>query len=153
MRYLTTEEVVQINADVVREGLLRDAGLLASAVGRPGQVVFGQEAYETLFKKVAALFESLALNHAFVDGNKRTAVVAAIHMLNWNGYDLAASQDEVVEIAMDVVRHRIDVPSSLSSSRVTPCPSTMGNRTSEAWAERCRRPLRRQRHPRCQAEL
>lgn len=60
--------------------------------------------------KVAALFESVALNHAFVDGNKRTAVVAAIHMLNWNGYDLAASQDEVVDIAMDVVRHKIDVP-------------------------------------------
>jgi death-on-curing protein len=110
MRYLTTEEVVQINADVAGEGLLRDAGLLASAIGRPGQVVFGQEAYETLFVKVAALFESLALNHACVDGNKRTAVVAAIHMLNWNGYDLAASQDEIVDIAMDVVRHKIDVP-------------------------------------------
>ena len=110
MRYLTAEEVAQINAGVAGEGLLRDAGLLASAVGRPAQVVFGHEAYETLFMKLAALFESLALNHAFVDGNKRTAVVAAIHMLNWNGYDLVASQDEVVEIAMDVVRHKIDVP-------------------------------------------
>ena len=106
---MTAEEVAEINADIAREGLLRDAGLLASAVGRPEQVVFGQEAYKTLFEKVAALFESLALNHAFVDGNKRTAVVAAIHMLNWNGYDLAASQDEVVDIAMDVVRHKIDV--------------------------------------------
>lgn len=36
MRYLTAEDVAQINTDVAGEGLLRDAGLLASAVGRPG---------------------------------------------------------------------------------------------------------------------
>ncbi len=82
MRYLTVEEVSQINADLTGADLLRDAGLLASAVGRPSQTVFGEDAYPDLYTKIAALFESLACNHAFVDGNKRTAVVAAIHMLN-----------------------------------------------------------------------
>ena len=82
MRYLTVEEVAQINADLTGASLLRDPGLLASAVGRPAQTVLGDDAYPDLYTKVAALFESLACNHAFTDGNKRTAVVAAIHMLN-----------------------------------------------------------------------
>jgi death on curing protein len=110
VRYLTVEEVVQINVDLTGASLLRDAGLLASAVGRPAQTVFGDEAYPDLYTKVAALFESLACNHAFTDGNKRTAVVAAIHVLNWNGFDLIASDTEVVEVAVAVTEHHIDLP-------------------------------------------
>ncbi len=110
MRYLTVEEVAQINVELTGADLLRDAGLLASAVGRPEQTVFGEEAYPTVFGKVAALFESLACNHAFTDGNKRTAVVAAIHMLNWNGYDLEAAQEEVIGLAIAVATHQMDMP-------------------------------------------
>ena len=109
MRYLTVEEVAAINISFVGDGMLLDAGLLASAVGRPEQTVFGEEAYGSLFEKVAALFESLARNHAFLDGNKRTAVVAAIHMLNWNGYDLLASQDDVINLAIGVVTWKLDL--------------------------------------------
>src|SRR5262245_52019615 len=104
MRYPTAEEVAQINAAFTRgEMLIVDPGLLASAVGRPKTTFDGQDAYPTLWMKVAALFESLACNHAFLDGNKRTAVVAAIHMLNWNGYDFGAGQDEVIDLALSVV--------------------------------------------------
>jgi len=109
MRYLTVEEVAAINISFVGDGMLLDAGLLASAVRRPEQTVFGEEAYGSLFEKVAALFESLARNHAFLDGNKRTAVVAAIHMLNWNGYDLLASQDDVINLAIGVVTWKLDL--------------------------------------------
>ena len=109
MRYLTVEEVAQINAGLVGDGMLLDAGLLASAVGRAQQTAFGEEAYKGLFEKVAALFHSLACNHAFLDGNKRTAVIAAIHMLNWNGYDLRAEQGEVVRYALGVAQHDIDL--------------------------------------------
>ena len=52
--------------------------------------------------------ESISLNHAFKDGNKRTEFVAAIHMLYWNGYDLLAGQMEVVDAVMNVVEHRWD---------------------------------------------
>lgn len=110
MRYPTAEEVAQINADLVGPDMLRDPGLLASAVGRPAQTAFGEEAYKTLSTKVAALFHSIACNHAFVDGNKRTAVLAAIHMLNWNGYDLDADDCDIVHIAVDAAEHRADVP-------------------------------------------
>jgi len=79
------------------------AGLLASAVGRPQAGFGGVEAYESLWLKVAALLESVARNHAFLDGNKRTAIIAAIHMLNLNGYDLVAEQCEIVDLALDTV--------------------------------------------------
>jgi death on curing protein len=111
LRYVTIEEVIRINEDILKDeqpAIILDAGLLASAVQRPAQVVFDQDAYPTLFDKVAALMESICLNHAFIQGNKRTAVLAAIHLLNWNGYNLVAEQMELVDVTLDVVAHTID---------------------------------------------
>lgn len=112
MQYLTAEEVARINVSFVGEGKLLDAGLLSSAVGRPQATFGGEDAYATLFEKVAALFESLVLNHAFLDGNKRTAVVAAIHMLNWNGYYLNAPQEDVIDLAIGIVERTMDLAKS-----------------------------------------
>jgi death-on-curing protein len=109
LRYVTAEEVIRINATILgTQPEVWDAGLLASAAGRPAQVVFGEDAYPTLFDKVAALMESICLNHCFIQGNKRTAVIAAIHMLNWNGWDLVAEQMDLVDVTLGVVDHRID---------------------------------------------
>lgn len=49
MRYVTIEEVVKINEDILdtEPAIIRDVGLLASAVDRPAQVVFGADAYPT----------------------------------------------------------------------------------------------------------
>ena len=60
---------------------MRDAGLLESAVHRPVGSMFGQEAYADLFDKAAALLQSLAVNHPFVDGNKRTAWMSCVVFL------------------------------------------------------------------------
>lgn len=51
--------------------------LLKSALARPLQTAFGDEMYEDSFSKAAALLDSLANNHGFRDGNKRTAMAAA----------------------------------------------------------------------------
>jgi death on curing protein len=112
MRYVTAEEVARINVSLVGDGKLLDAGLLSSAVGRPQATFGGEDAYGTLSEKVAALFESVVLNHAFLDGNKRTAVVAAIHMLNWNGYDLDAPQEDIIDLAIGIVERTIDLAKS-----------------------------------------
>lgn len=109
MRYLTVEEVIQINVDLPAGGLVIDAGLLASAVGRPEQTVGGEDAYPDLFTKTAALYHSLCTNHGFVDGNKRTATVGAIHMLNWNGYNLVADQCDVIDLAVRTASHELNV--------------------------------------------
>ncbi len=52
MRYPTAEEVARINVDLTGDTLLRDPGLLASAVGRPQAGFEGTEAYETLWLKM-----------------------------------------------------------------------------------------------------
>ncbi len=68
--------------------LVADEGLLQSAVARPQTSAFGDDAYPTLWDKAAALLHSLARNHAFVDGNKRTAWASAWAFLRLNGIDL-----------------------------------------------------------------
>jgi death on curing protein len=70
-----------------------DYGLLDSAVARPRATAFGLDAYPDLFTKAAALLQSLARNHAFVDGDKRTAWAAAWTFLTVNGFELAPAYD------------------------------------------------------------
>jgi death on curing protein len=94
-RYLTVDELIYINEilpgnDQIHKILkgkqkVRDMGLLEAAAARPLQTVFGEDAYPTLPEKIAALVHSVARNHPFADGNKRTATVAAIFMLQVNG--------------------------------------------------------------------
>nr|WP_225726712.1 type II toxin-antitoxin system death-on-curing family toxin [Nocardia sp. JCM 34519.1] len=66
--------------------VVRDPGLLQAAVFRYRTTVFGEDAYPTLFDKAAALLESLARNHALIDGNKRTAWGATAVFLGINGH-------------------------------------------------------------------
>ena len=70
-----------------------DFGLLDSAVARPQSTVYGVDAYPDLYTKAAALLQSLARNHALVDGNKRTAWAAAWTFLYINGIELAPDFD------------------------------------------------------------
>jgi len=85
--YLTVGEVLQIHHQLIENygGAhgLRDKGLLESAVFRP-QIGY----YYTVAEEAAALMESLANNHPFLDGNKRIAFAAAHTFLLVNGYDL-----------------------------------------------------------------
>ena len=91
--YLTLAEVLAIHADQIQryggsEGI-RDAGLLEAALFRP-QTGY----YADLVEEAAALWESLAQNHPFVDGNKRVAFAATYTFLAINGVRLTASPEE-----------------------------------------------------------
>jgi death-on-curing protein len=70
---------------------IRDEGLLRSALQRP----LDKFAYSEpdIFGLAAAYAFGLARNHAFVDGNKRTAYVASRAFLLLNGYSLTASKE------------------------------------------------------------
>ncbi|MDA8099825.1 MAG: type II toxin-antitoxin system death-on-curing family toxin [Nitrospiraceae bacterium] len=106
MRYLSAEQVLFIHARVVAEtgGAhgVRDVGLLQSAVARPQATFGGEELYQDFFSKAAALMESLARNHPFLDGNKRTAIAATGIFLGLNGLRFAASQKELVQFTLAV---------------------------------------------------
>lgn len=69
--------------------------LLESAVATPRW-------YDKLHYQAAALFRSLVKNHAFVDGNKRTAVVAVQVFLELNGYRLVARQSTILTFVLRI---------------------------------------------------
>ena len=87
--YLTPVEVlVMQRALLERYGGahgLRDAGALEAALSRPQSGY-----YDDLIWEAAALFESLAMNHPFVDGNKRVAFACVDVFLKANGFRIAA---------------------------------------------------------------
>ena len=82
---------------------IRDVGLLESAVARPRTVVFGVEAYETIWTKAAALLQSIVNNHALIDGNKRLGWLATAVFLELNDMPISqASNDDVYEFVLSV---------------------------------------------------
>lgn len=85
IRHLTLEEVLVLHERLIEAfgGPLgvRDLGLLDSALYRPQSGY-----YEDLTSMAAALFESLLMNHPFVDGNKRVAFFATDVFLRLNGW-------------------------------------------------------------------
>ncbi|HDR8481118.1 type II toxin-antitoxin system death-on-curing family toxin [Bacillus cereus] len=109
--YLSEEEALIINTTLINmyspgEFMgIKDKALLDSALNRPKQTVLQQDAYPTLFHKAAALFESLAQNHAFYNANKRTAFACVTVFLQMNGYQLMIPEDFATEFTVDVVKH------------------------------------------------
>ena len=83
-----------------------DLGLLQAAVARPQATFDAVDLYLGLFEKAAALTESLAQNHPFVDGNKRTAITAAALFLRQNGRRLQTINEELERVTLWVVNER-----------------------------------------------
>ncbi len=73
---------------------IRDRNLLLSAIARPFQTFDGKELYPTPIEKAAAIGESLIINHPFVDGNKRTAFLSMIALLNESRIEFLADAKE-----------------------------------------------------------
>jgi death-on-curing protein len=113
LKYLTAEQMLFIHARLITEtggehGVL-DLGLLQSAVARPQATFDGQDLYPDLFLKTAALLESLIGNHAFVDGNKRTAITAAGLFLRLIGYHLTANNQQLAAFTLLCAQHLISL--------------------------------------------
>lgn len=88
VRFLSRDEVLEIHRRLIEAfggpAGVRDHGLLESALFRPRTGY-----YPDLVAMAAALFESLLMNHCFVDGNKRIAFFATDVFLRLNGWKLA----------------------------------------------------------------
>lgn len=114
MRYLSEQEVIAINYFLIDRYSpgepkgIKDSGLLNSSVERPKQTVFGADAYIDVFEKGAALFESIAKNHCFQNANKRTAFVALLQFLSYNGFHFKMEQQAAENFVVDVVTHKYD---------------------------------------------
>jgi len=84
---------------------LRDEGLLDSAITRPKNFYFYQDADITRLS--AAYGYGICQNHPFIDGNKRTAFVVLVAFLKTNGYKFYASQLDVVSVMKDLADDKI----------------------------------------------
>lgn len=81
---------------------IRDIGLLESALARPFQTFGGEELYPTPFEKAAAIGESLIINHAFLDGNKRTGMLGIITLLFEYNITLNAKENDLYEFIIKI---------------------------------------------------
>jgi death-on-curing protein len=101
--YLTTHDVeVMHHVLIERYGGalgLRDANLLEAAVFRPQSGYYA----DTLLQG-AALFESLIINHPFIDGNKRVAFAAMDVFLRMNRYQLNVDSNRIYSKIMDLFK-------------------------------------------------
>ena len=96
MIYLTLDEVLDIHEDQVSifggaRGI-RDLGLIEAALLRP-QTGY----YRDTIEEAAALWESLAMNHGFVDDSKRVALATTEVFLEANGYLVTAENNDLIE--------------------------------------------------------
>ena len=111
MRRLGVPDLVWLNTAIVRQtgGSLgvRDVGSLEAAVARP-YVGYGEtELFPRPFDQAAALMESVIQRRPFLDGSKRTGLLAGSALLYLAGYDFAAPRTEMVEVPVGLAEHKI----------------------------------------------
>ena len=108
IEYLELEDIITM-VRTLGIGPVRDVGLLDSAVNRPRSSAFGEDAYATLGLKAAALLQSMAKNHALVDGNKRLAWLSMVVFCDLNGVSPQLTNDEAFQLVYDVASSQLDV--------------------------------------------
>jgi death on curing protein len=97
-------------AQLTRVGfMVRDPGLLLSALARPETSLFGSDAYPTLSLKAAALMDSIVNNHPMMDGNKRSSWLAANIFLELNGFELVATTDDAFDFILTIATGDADL--------------------------------------------
>ncbi len=86
---------------------VRDISLLESALHKPMQKCI-YEGDEDLFSLAATLADGIAQNHAFLDGNKRTAFLSCVKFLERNGIEFEPDVAEATEMFRDLAAHHIN---------------------------------------------
>lgn len=87
---------------------IRDHGLLDSALAQPVATFDGEYIHKDIFQMAAAYGYHICRNHPFVDGNKRTALVAMYLFLYVNGHQLIADKKSMYAIVMEVADGSIE---------------------------------------------
>jgi death on curing protein len=110
--HLSIGSVREIHAEAIRQfgGLrgIRDENLLASAVLAPQSSFGGNSPYADIVEIAAAYLFYICKNHPFLDGNKRTAMMAAIVFLRFNGIEPKADSEQWERLMLDVAASKLD---------------------------------------------
>ena len=114
MNTLDLEQLLQLHALVIEvtggSSGLRDLGRLEAAIAAQTQNVFGEELYPTIVDKASAMIRGIIADRAFVDGNKRTGMLAGLTLLKINGLDYSFLVGEIEDFAVKIATQKLDVP-------------------------------------------
>lgn len=87
---------------------IRDESFLLSALEMPKQGFGDQYMHQFPFEMAAAYFFHIAKNHAFIDGNKRTATAVSLTFLLVNSYKCTLSSKALEDLAVDIATSKYD---------------------------------------------
>lgn len=115
---LSIQDIVDMHTKAImrfggQDGI-RDKNLLISIVNSLDQEVFGQKLYPTIFDKAAKLLFDFANYQVFIDGNKRTGLIACESLLRINGMKLDITNEQAYVLVLDISNHRYDNYSDIS---------------------------------------
>ena len=109
--HLSIDIVREIHAEVIKQfggaNGVRDENLLASAVLTPQSSFGGKSPYADIVEIAAAYLFYICKNHPFLDGNKRTAMMAAIVFLRLNGMEPLPDSQQWERLVLDVASSKI----------------------------------------------
>jgi death-on-curing protein len=107
--------IIYLNLEVLSSQLvqvgfhIKDIGLLDSALARSKTSLFGEDAYQTLELKGAALMHSIIKNHPMIDGNKRSSWIALNSFFEINGKTINADTEDAFEFVLAVATDAINL--------------------------------------------
>ncbi|OCQ99372.1 death-on-curing protein [Nostoc sp. MBR 210] len=110
-KFIEKQDVLSIHSKQIKlyGGSLgiHDEGLLDSAIYQPQATFAGELLHPTIVEQAAAYLFHITNNHAFVDGNKRTAFDVMVTFLNINDYELNMSPEQAYELTMQVAENTL----------------------------------------------
>ena len=118
MKYLTPEEIIEINREIILNtgGLKSGAGFLSNPNSLYYLIeiinfkLYGSEIYPLLFQKASLYAYNIITRHIFQDGNKRTGMICAFYFLEINGVFIGekVTDNEILETALGIANHLIN---------------------------------------------
>lgn len=107
MIFLNKAELILINKTVLKRSSshlieVQYPQRLDLVIKQPQQVVFGCELYPNIWIKTPYIIQKIAKKHIFLNGNKRTAIIAGLTFLELNGHELDFTADEGEKIMLGV---------------------------------------------------
>ena len=88
---------------------IKDVNLFKSAVYEPQQSFDGKDLYPDILSKASCYLRSLAMNHPFYDGNKRTALLSTVIFLEMNGYRVTGTNEELYDLVKTIVEEKDNI--------------------------------------------
>ncbi len=107
-KFISLEEVLELHDDQISSfgGTpgVRDEGLLESALAQPQATFGGELLHPTIAAQAPAYLYHIAMNHPFIDGNKRSAFAVTDTFLRLNGFSLNLTDDRAYDLVMGVAQ-------------------------------------------------